>query len=109
MYNGPVSVLSLRLNGLPLVLRNELEDVDGELLLGDSFFRTVAVPSVRVTVRVCDVLPAAVAGPLGGARVSASPAPVSLRYAQMVADWTFSAYFAAIRSATGSMYVVKCL
>ena len=97
--DDPKSLLSLKPDELPLVLGDEPEDRDSELFLDDFFFRAAAVPSVRVPVRVCDVIFSAVASPSGGARVPASPATDSLRSALMVADRTFAAYSAAMRSA----------
>ena len=75
--DDPVSFLSLGPDGFTLVLRNESEDEDSQLSLED-FFRAVAMPSVRVPVRMCDLVTIAYAGLLGGARVPASPATDSL-------------------------------
>ena len=73
MGDDPMPLRLLKPDGLPLALRYKFEDEDGELSLDDFFFRAIAVPSVRVAVRVCGVVPAAAVGPSEGARALHRP------------------------------------
>ena len=90
--NEPVSLLSLRSDGIQLLLRYELEVVADDLSLGDFCFCAVVVPSVRMTVHVCDLIPATIVGPSGGAHVAASPTADLLLCPFMVAERTSAAY-----------------
>ena len=81
-----MSLLSLKPNGLPLILWHGLEVMDDELTLGGLFFCPLVVPSVHVIVRACSVVPNAVVSSLGGVRVTGSSGTGSLRSALMTAD-----------------------
>ena len=99
---NPVSLSSPSPDVRPPVLWPELETVDDELSLGGFFSYTVVVVlSVRTTVCGCNAVAGTVVGTMSDVRASGSPATDSFRSALMVADWTFAAYSAAMRSASG--------